>query len=110
MAVPRMLLGIRDRVEGRRFQPLALQAIEIAVWLTTLLELTIALTLILAQAPMVAGMGNGALHGAAGSFRALCPAASLDGGIGAGTNLDRGRLGMVCRSAGQKSRNLGLAF
>src|ERR1017187_6305169 len=46
VAVPKMLLGVRDRVEGRQIQPLALQAMEIAVWLAALLEYVIAIVLI----------------------------------------------------------------
>jgi hypothetical protein len=49
VAVPKMLLGVRDRVEGRRIQPLALQAMEIAVWLAALLEYVIAIVLILVR-------------------------------------------------------------
>ena len=49
VAVPKMLLGVRDRVEGRRIPPLALQAMEIAVWLAALLEYVIAIVLILVR-------------------------------------------------------------
>jgi hypothetical protein len=49
VAVPRMLLGVKDRVEGRQIQPLALQAMEIAVWLAALLEYVIAIALILVR-------------------------------------------------------------
>jgi hypothetical protein len=49
VAVPRMLLGVRDRVEGRRIQTLAPQAMEIAVWIALLLELIVAIVLILVR-------------------------------------------------------------
>jgi hypothetical protein len=49
VAVPRMLLGVRDRVEGRRIQPLAVQAVEIAVWIALLLEFVVAIVLILVR-------------------------------------------------------------
>lgn len=49
VAVPRMLLGVRDRVEGRRIQPLAVQAMEIAVWIASLLEFVVAIVLILVR-------------------------------------------------------------
>jgi hypothetical protein len=38
VAVPRMLLGIQDRVEGRRVEPMAAQGFEIAVWMAAFLE------------------------------------------------------------------------
>jgi hypothetical protein len=47
VAVPRMLLGIRDRVEGRPIQPLAVQAVEITLWIAALLEFVIAVVFIL---------------------------------------------------------------
>jgi len=46
VAVPRMLLGIKDRVEGRRVEPFAAQGFEIAVWLAALFELVAAVILI----------------------------------------------------------------
>jgi len=49
VAVPRMLLGVRDRVEGRRIQPLTVQAMEIAVWIASLLEFVVAIVLILVR-------------------------------------------------------------
>jgi len=49
VAVPKMLLGVRDRVEGRRSQPLAVQAMEIAVWIASLLEFVVAIVLILVR-------------------------------------------------------------
>lgn len=49
VAVPRMLLGVRDRVEGRQIQPLALQAVEISVWIAALLEFVVATVLILVR-------------------------------------------------------------
>ena len=49
VAVPRMLLGIRDRVEGRQIQPLAVQGMEIAVWLAALLEFLLGIVLILVR-------------------------------------------------------------
>jgi hypothetical protein len=38
VAVPRMMLGIRDRAEGRPIAPLTGQAFEIGVWLALMLE------------------------------------------------------------------------
>ena len=49
VAVPRMLLGVRDRVEGLRIQPLAVQAVEIAVWIALLLEFVVAIVLMLVR-------------------------------------------------------------
>ena len=49
VAVPRMLLGIRDRVEGRRIQPLAVQAVEIVVWIAALVEFVVAVVVILVR-------------------------------------------------------------
>ena len=49
VAVPRMLLGIRDRVEGRPIQPLAVPAVEIAVWIAAILEFAIAVVFILVR-------------------------------------------------------------
>jgi hypothetical protein len=49
VAVPRMLLGIRDRVEGRSIQPLTVQAAEITVWIAAFLELVVAVVLILVR-------------------------------------------------------------
>lgn len=46
VAVPKILLGIRDRAEGRPAQPLAWQAAEIAVWVVALLEFAMAILLI----------------------------------------------------------------
>ena len=46
VAVPKMLLGIKDRVEGRRIEPLAAQGVEIAVWLAAFLEFVFALLLV----------------------------------------------------------------
>lgn len=40
VAVRKMLLGIKDRVEGRRVEPLRAQAVEIAVWMAAFLEFT----------------------------------------------------------------------
>jgi hypothetical protein len=51
VAVPKMLLGIRDRVEGRRIQPLAVQAAEITVWIAAFLEFVVAVVLILVRRP-----------------------------------------------------------
>lgn len=39
VAVPKILLGVRDRVEGRALQSLTSEAAEIAAWLLALLEL-----------------------------------------------------------------------
>jgi hypothetical protein len=47
VAVPRMMLGIRDRVEGLSEQSLSTQGIEIGVWLAALLEFGVAILLIL---------------------------------------------------------------
>jgi hypothetical protein len=41
VAVPKILTGVRDRVEGRPLQPLWMQAAEIAGWLLALVEFTI---------------------------------------------------------------------
>lgn len=38
IAVPKILSGVKDRVEGRPSEPLAAQAVEIAVWLVALTE------------------------------------------------------------------------
>jgi hypothetical protein len=46
VAVPRMLLGIRDRVEGHPVQPLAVESMEITVWMAALLEFLVAIALI----------------------------------------------------------------
>jgi len=46
IAVPKMLLGIKDRVEGRPIAPLAEQAAEIGVWLAGSLEFAIAFVLV----------------------------------------------------------------
>jgi len=43
VAVPKMLLGIKDRVEGRRIGPLAAQDFEIAVWMAAFLEFVAAI-------------------------------------------------------------------
>jgi hypothetical protein len=47
VAVPKMLLGIRDRVEGRRVEPLAAQGFEIAVWMAALVEFVAAIIFVL---------------------------------------------------------------
>jgi hypothetical protein len=47
VAVPRMLVGIRDRVEGRPIPPLAIQGMEIAVWIVALMTFAVTLVLIL---------------------------------------------------------------
>ena len=47
VAVPKVLLGIKDRVEGRRTEPLAAEAAEIAVWVAAFLEFAAALILVL---------------------------------------------------------------
>jgi hypothetical protein len=49
VAVPKMLLGIRDRVEGRRIQPLAMQAAEITVWMAAFLEFLVPVVLIMVR-------------------------------------------------------------
>jgi len=49
VAVPKMLLGIKDRVEGRPIEPLAAQAFEIAVWLIAFLEFGVALLLVVVR-------------------------------------------------------------
>jgi len=46
VAVPKMLLGIRDRAEGRRPEPLAAEGAEIAMWVAALLECVAALVLL----------------------------------------------------------------
>jgi hypothetical protein len=46
VAVPRMLLGIRGRVEGHGIQSLAVQAVEITVWIAFLLEFVVAIVLV----------------------------------------------------------------
>jgi hypothetical protein len=43
VAVPRMLIGIRDRVEGRPIQLLKMQAVEISVWLAAIAESVVAI-------------------------------------------------------------------
>ena len=49
VAVPRMLLGIRDRVEGRPIQALAIQGAEIGTWTIALCEFVLALLLVLVR-------------------------------------------------------------
>ncbi len=49
VAVPKMLLGIRDRVENRRIEPLEVQAAEITIWMSAFLEFAIAVVLILVR-------------------------------------------------------------
>src|ERR1017187_1055488 len=51
VAVPKMLLGIKDRVEGRPIAPLVTQAAEIGVWLAGSLEFVIAFVLVLVWQP-----------------------------------------------------------
>ncbi len=46
VAVPKILLGIKDRVEGRPAQPLAEEAAEISVWILALAEFTAAVVLV----------------------------------------------------------------
>lgn len=46
VAVPRILLGIKDRVEGRPVEPLAEQAVEIVVWLLAMAEFAAAIVLV----------------------------------------------------------------
>lgn len=46
VAVPRILLGIKAHVEGARLQSLAEEAVEIAVWLLVMAELTAAMVLV----------------------------------------------------------------
>jgi hypothetical protein len=43
VAVPKILVGVKDRVEGRMPQSLMVQAIEIVVWIFALFELIVAL-------------------------------------------------------------------
>ena len=45
VAVPRMLMGIRDRAEGRPIAPLWKQGVEIAIWLTAMAAFGCALVL-----------------------------------------------------------------
>jgi len=47
VAVPKMLLGIQDRVEGRDVEPLAAQGFEIAVWMAAFLEFVAAIIFVL---------------------------------------------------------------
>ncbi|MGC9971537.1 MAG: hypothetical protein ABSE56_13215 [Bryobacteraceae bacterium] len=49
VAVPKMLLGIKDRVEGRRIESLATQGAEIAVWVAAFLEFVAAFILVLVR-------------------------------------------------------------
>jgi hypothetical protein len=44
-----MLLGIRDRVEGRGIQPLAVEVAEITLWIAAFLEFVVAVVLILVR-------------------------------------------------------------
>lgn len=46
VAVPRMLLGIKDRVEGRPSEPLAIQGVEITEWIVALVAFVAAVVLI----------------------------------------------------------------
>jgi hypothetical protein len=46
VAVPRILLGIKGRVEGRAPQPLSEEAVEIAVWVSALAEFAAAVVLV----------------------------------------------------------------
>ena len=59
VAVPKMLLGIRDRVEGRRIQPLAVEVAEITLWIAAFLEFVVAVILILCSTAMVASLDYG---------------------------------------------------
>lgn len=47
VAVPKMLLGIKDRVEGRHIEALAAQGFEIAVWVAAFLEFVAAIISVL---------------------------------------------------------------
>jgi hypothetical protein len=47
VAVPKILLGIKDRVEGRPAQPLGMEAAQIAVWFLALAEFAFAAVLVL---------------------------------------------------------------
>ena len=47
VAVPRMLAGVRDRVEGRRIHPLALEGVEIGTWMAAHFEFALGLLLIM---------------------------------------------------------------
>lgn len=47
VAVPKILQGVRDRVEGRTPQPLAAQAVEMAVWFLAMAECAVALWFVL---------------------------------------------------------------
>ena len=47
VAVPKILQGIKDRVEGRIPEPLGVQAVEIAVWLLAMAECLVALGFVL---------------------------------------------------------------
>ena len=47
VAVPKMLLGIRDRVEGHRVESLVPQGVQIAIWMVVFLEWAAACILIL---------------------------------------------------------------
>jgi hypothetical protein len=46
VAVSKILAGVKGRVEGRRPEPLAAQAVEIALWVLALLELLIAVAFV----------------------------------------------------------------
>jgi hypothetical protein len=46
VAVPKMLFGIRDRVEGRGIEPIAVQAVDLLIWLTAFLETAAAFILV----------------------------------------------------------------
>ena len=49
VAVPKMLAGIRDRVEGRPLAPLFPQALEIALWLAAFMEFMVAAVFIVVR-------------------------------------------------------------
>ena len=65
VAVPKMLLGIRDRVESRRIQPLTVQAAEITVWIAAFLEFVVAVVLILVRRQWWAAWATALLAAAA---------------------------------------------
>jgi hypothetical protein len=65
VAVPRMLLGIRDRVEGRTIPPLTNQGFEIAIWIAAMVEFGLTLILILTRRSWWKSCGAAMLAGAA---------------------------------------------
>ncbi len=63
VAVPKILLGLKERVEGSRTQSLAAEAVEIAIWILAFAEFVAATVLVLRRQrwwwPWLLGLGAG---------------------------------------------------